>query len=313
VRSGRNGLERVAEERDFELKGGRVMRRILFLLAALAALAVAPPAAAKTVTVAITRAGFVPATVAIEPGDTVMWRNAHTVRHSVVADRGQFVSPLLRPDETFSFTFANTGTIRYRDGTRPGVRGRVIVRSPALRASVSIASSRQIVIFGGSVTLSGTVSTLRAGETITLVEQRFNGVTTRTEVTTGTGGVWSFEAEPRMLTTYRAELGSVVSSALTVQVRPRISLRKVARTKFATTLVAARSFAGRFVVFSRWAPRLRRWVAIKRVYLRSGGTASISVATFRATIRRGTKLRLFLPQGQAAPGYLAGQSNFIVA
>lgn len=289
------------------------MRRILLLLAAVAALAAAPPAAAKTVTVAITRAGFVPASVTIEPGDTVMWRNVHTVRHSVVADRGQFASPLLRPNETFSFTFPSAGTVRYHDGTRPAVRGRVIVRNAALRLSVTIASSRQIVIFGGSVMLSGTASTLRAGETITIVEQRFNGVTTRTQVTTGTGGVWSFEAEPRMLTTYRAEFGAAVSSGLTVQVRPRVSLRKVARTKFAATVVAARSFAGRFVVFSRWAPRLRRWVAIKRVYLRSSASASISVATFRAKVRRGTKLRLFLTQGQAAPGYLAGQSNFIVA
>jgi hypothetical protein len=169
------------------------------------------------------------------------------------------------------------------------------------------------VIFGGSVMLSGTVSTLRAGETLTLVEERFNGVTTRTEVTTGAGGVWSFEAAPRMLTTYRVEFRDVVSSAITVQVRPRISLREVARTKFAATVVAARSFAGRFVVFSRWAPRLRRWVAIKRVYLRSSATGSISVATFRAKVRRGTKLRLFMTQSQAAPGYLAGQSNFIVA
>jgi plastocyanin len=289
------------------------MRRILLLLAALTALVAAPPAVAKTVTVAITKNGFVPASVTIEPGDTVMWRNTHTVRHSVVGDRGEFASPLISPSATFSFTFPSAGTVRYHDGTRPSVRGRVTVRTPALRVSVSIASSRQIVIFGGSVMLSGTASTLRVGETITIVEQRFNGVTTRTAVTTGAGGVWSFEAEPRILSTYRAEFGNAVSSAVTVQVRPRVSLRKVARTKFAATVVAGRSFAGRFVVFSRWAPRLRRWVAIRRVYLRSSTTASISVATFRAKVRRGTKLRLFLTQGQAAPGYLAGQSNFIVA
>jgi plastocyanin len=66
------------------------MRRILLLLTAVTALAAAPPAVAKTVTVAITKSGFVPATVTIEPGDTVLWRNAHTVRHSVAGDRGEF-------------------------------------------------------------------------------------------------------------------------------------------------------------------------------------------------------------------------------
>jgi plastocyanin len=289
------------------------MRKTLLLLAALTALLAAPPVAAKTVTVAITRNGFVPASVTIEPGDTVMWRNAHTARHSVVGDRGEFASSLIAPSATFSHTFAATGTVRYHDGTRPRMRGRVVVTTPALRISVSIASSRQTVIFGSSVLLTGTASTLKAGETITIVERRFNGVTTRTDVTTEAGGAWRFAAEPRILTTYRAEFGNAVSSGLTVQVRPRVALRKVARTKFAATVVAARSFAGRFVVLSRWAPRLRRWVAIKRVYLRGTATPSVSTMTFRLRVRRGTKLRLFLPQGQAAPGYLAGQSNFIVA
>ena len=81
--------------------------------------------------------------------------------------------------------------------------------------------------------LSGTASTQAAGETITIVEQRFNGITTRSEVKTEAGGVWRFEDQPRSQTTYRAQFGDAVSSVVLVHVRPRVSLRKVARTKFA--------------------------------------------------------------------------------
>ncbi|HEU0303007.1 MAG TPA: plastocyanin/azurin family copper-binding protein, partial [Gaiellaceae bacterium] len=48
-------------------------------------------------TVAITQFGFVPESVAVQAGDTVVWENRETVPHRVVADDGSFVSPMLGP------------------------------------------------------------------------------------------------------------------------------------------------------------------------------------------------------------------------
>ena len=62
---------------------------------------------------------------------------------------------------------------------------------------------------------------------------------------TEAGGAWSFEAQPRIQTTYRAE------------------------------------------------------------------SHTISLAAIRLKVRRGVKLRLFMSQSQAGPGYLVGQSDFI--
>jgi len=81
------------------------MRIVSILPAGLAALAFAGQAGAATKTVTIRGAGFSPSTVTITAGDTVKWVNRDNDKHQVLADKGQFVSAILQPGQTFSFTF----------------------------------------------------------------------------------------------------------------------------------------------------------------------------------------------------------------
>jgi plastocyanin len=289
------------------------MKRLLTLIPAVLALTLAPSAIAATKNVAITRSGFVPASVTIDVGDTITWTNNDTVNHSVVSDAGLFSSGILTPGQSFSNTFGQNGTFRYRDGTRTGVRGRVVVRAPAA-ASVTLNASKSSLIFGGEVVLSGAISTKVSGQPVTLVVRPFGGNVERVELTTGTDGVWRYEAQPRIQTVYSVEYRRFASPSATVNVRPRIGLRRVAANRFAVTVVAGKSFAGRVAYIARWAPRSRRWVTVKRfVLVRSASSSTVSVATVRARIARKTKVRAFLSQAQVQPGYVAGYSNFIRA
>jgi plastocyanin len=287
------------------------MKRLLTLIPAV--LALAPSAIAATKTVAITRSGFVPASVTIDVGDTITWTNNDTINRSVVSDAGLFSSGILTPGQSFSNTFSQNGTFRYRDGTRTRIRGSIVVRVPA-STSVTLTASKPSLIFGGEVVLSGAISTKVSGQPVTLVVRPFGGSIERVSLTTGTDGVWRYEAQPRIQTAYSVEYRRATSPTATVNVRPRIGLRRVALNRFTVTVVAGKSFAGRVAYIARWSTRTHRWVTVKRfVLVQSQSNATVSLATVKAKIARKTKVRAFLSQTQVQPGYISGYSNFIRA
>jgi plastocyanin len=86
--------------------------KLMFVAVALVVLLGAQAAVAvqnKTVAVAITKVGFVPKQVSIQTGDAVKWTNNDTVNHQVVSQAAGLASPILKPDDTFTFTFEKAG------------------------------------------------------------------------------------------------------------------------------------------------------------------------------------------------------------
>ena len=288
-----------------------MMRRMLFAVAA-AAMVLAPPAAAKTVTVQITSAGFVPSAVTVDVGDTVTWTNADTTRHQVVATSGAFSSPVLQPGQSYSYTFRTAGRYTYRDAFAKNRRGTVTVND-----TVTLRSSSRAVTYGSSVTLSGVVSNQRAGETVVIHSQACGGATlTRlATVTTTTGGAWRYVVKPSANTTYQARWKTTTSAQVNVGVRPRIALRKLSRTRFSVRVSAAQSFAGKIVVLQRFNRSRGVCVGVKRVTLRAStlGVAPtvVSARTFRASVSRGLRLRIRMLRTQTGPCYLEGRSNIV--
>jgi plastocyanin len=281
-----------------------MMRRLTPALIAGLALAVASPADAATVTVRIVRAGFSPSAVTIDFGDTVVWRNADTVNHQVVADSGAFASPILRPGRTYSFTFRTAGTFRYRDALARLERGRVVVRGPP--PSVSLAASQSIIVAGQAITLSGVISTRRAGETITLYHAPY-GQTSLIQlavVLTGTGGAFSYTTTPSILTSYEARWRSTMSAQVAVQVKPKVTFLPRGRRFYAQVFAPGASFFRRFVYLQRRSP-LGQWVSVRKLVLgpRSGRIFTIP------RLRVAAVYRIFLTVNQAGPGYLASQSG----
>ena len=291
-----------------------LMRTTLLVAVCLLAGAVTPSAFAATRTVDITRTGFVPDRLTIDFGDTVTWTNKDSAPHSVVADGGAFTSsPVLQPNQAYSFRFVRSGTFGYRDGSS-SQRGRVTVRQ-----GVSLAAAAPLIRFGTAATLSGAISNGQSGETVTAYAIAC-GTTAATQVgaaRSGANGAWSLAVRPTLNTVYEVRWRNSTSSRVEVKVAPRMALVKLRPRNFSARVTAAASFAGKYVVLQRYATKRRRWVTVKRVVLRTAGApvagAITTRANFTSRLPRGTRLRLVLPLSQAAPCHAAAQSGLVRA
>ena len=285
------------------------MRRVIWFAAAALALVLAAPAATATTTVQIKSSGFAPAKVTINQGDSVTWTNTDTVNHQVVASLGSFASPILKPGKSWTHTFNHGGTFHYHDSLHPTLKGTVTVRGAP--DQVTLATSVPVVKFGGTVTLTGTVSNKKAGETVTIVQLPYGQTTKQVVATlqTTTGGAFSFNVTPQLSTTYQAQWKTLESSVI-VQVQPLIKLPFVSRTGyFHFYVTAATSFAGKTVYLQRFT-LARQWVNTRALTLGSKSGRLISVRFVRSLIPRGRwSIRVFMPATEMGGGYLDGWSG----
>ena len=132
------------------------MRKLFLAIAAVTALAFAGSAGAATKTINIYGSGFSPSSTTITQGDTVTWVNKDNAQHQVLSDKGQFVSPILTRNHTYSFTFNAAGTYTYKDELHPKLTGKIVVKG--LPPTLTLAVSSQYIVAGDKVTLSGVVS-----------------------------------------------------------------------------------------------------------------------------------------------------------
>jgi len=303
------------------------MRKLLLIPLAAAVLAIGANASTAatqaTKYVSITRTAFVPASVSVYTGDSVTWTNSDTVNHQVVSQSAGFASPILKPNETFSFTFAKLGKFAYKDALSTKTGGgtvHVVTRPTQVTASLA-ANTGSIVWNQSSVTLSGQLSSKAAAQTVTLNEQAVgeNGAKALTTAQTDASGSYSFSVKPTVQTVYTVTwhgTNDATSAPVTVSVKPLVGLGKL-RHRAHTTLFTYRakatsdiSYAGHYVYFQRYAPAIGDWISLKRVYLGSTGAATFNV---RMTTLRRNQVRVVLPDSQAGAGYLANVSRTLLA
>jgi len=289
------------------------MRRLAFGTVLVFALLFAAPAVTAptaTTTVQITKTAFVPANVTINADDSVTWKNADKVNHQVVANGGQFASPILSPGQSYTHTFSRGGTFHYHDALHTSLKGTITVIGPP--PQVTLVASSPVVKYGTQVTLSGTVSNKRAGETVTLVQLPYGQTTKQVIATlqTTTGGAFSFSVTPQVQTLYQAQWKSLSESSVTVQVAPMIKLPAPSRSGyFHFYVTAATSFAGRYVYLQRFTS-FGQWVNIAKLTLGSRSGRLVSVGTVQRMVPRGRwSVRVFLTQDQAGAGYLEASSG----
>lgn len=294
------------------------MRSRIPLAALLACLVVLSPARAATFAVTIAKTGFTPSSLTIAVGDNVVWTNTDTSSHQIASKSAGFTSPLLKPGDTFSFTYREAGRFSYQDEVVKKNRGTVTVQgAPAPPISVTATASSGLVVYGATVTLSGAVSSKRSGETVAVFSQPYGASAPEAvgAAITQAAGQWTYLVRPKLRTVYTARwkpaATTAMSAPLAVKVRPQVALRvKAAQGRvvtFFTKARGARSFAGRVLSFQR-RNAFGQWVILKRVTL-----GSASAGTFKAKLPRGrSNVRMFMPAKQAGPGYLAGFSRTLV-
>src|SRR5690554_6468112 len=86
---------------------------ILGIVAALAIGLVALPALAATADVDVRGGEYIPASLTVEGNTTVTWTNYDEVSHTVTSTGGTFDSGPIEQNETFNYTFGDTGTYPY--------------------------------------------------------------------------------------------------------------------------------------------------------------------------------------------------------
>ena len=285
------------------------MRRVIWIACTALALVLAAPASSATTTVQIKRSSFSPASVTINQDDSVTWTNTDTINHQVVANNGGFASPILGPNKSWTRNFPRGGTYRYHDSLHPSLKGTVVVRGAP--PQVTLAASAPVVKFGGSVTLTGTVSNKRAGQTVTLVQLPYGQTTKQVVATlqTTTNGAFTFTVTPQVYTQYQAQWSTSESSVF-VQVQPMIKLPFVSKSGyFHFYVTAASSFAGKTVFLQRFT-LAHQWVNIRALQLGSKSGRLISVRFVRSIVPRGRwSIRVFMPASEMGGGYLDSWSG----
>jgi plastocyanin len=278
------------------------MRKLIVVLTALGAFAVAGPATAGTKTVNIYSSSFSPKSVTIIEGDTVRWVNRDTASHQILADKGQFVSPILKPRQTFSFTFNAAGTYGYKDELHPRITGTVVVKGAP--PTLTLAASTGIVVYGDRVTLTGVVSSHKQGEQVSIFYQPYpqpNPIQ-RAVVLTTTGGAFSFVVAPQILTTYQATWKGAFATPTTVQVQPRLTIGRSGA--WLLHAYGGRSFAGRAIAFQRLNTLTGQWVTLRKVVLGARSGARVVVRLPKGV----NHLRLTMSVTQAGAGFLGAIS-----
>jgi plastocyanin len=286
------------------------MRKFLLAAGGIAVLAITSAALAGAAGVKITRTGFSPQNVSVQSGDSVAWTNSDVVRHRVVVN-GTPCTLILEPSQSSSCTFPRPGSFAYSDPSAGGAGFSGTVAVAPNKRAVTIAASRNVGIFGDAMTLSGTVSSKAAGETVTVLTRPVGLPEVRTDVLTTAGGNWSLTVQPRVRTTYQALYDTASSASVTVNLRPRLTFQKVGRYQYLVVVLGDRSFAGKRLDVARRIAG--RYVTFRHVTITSiPRTTTTSVAYFTLFVRPGTHLRAFLPQSQVGSDYVAGHSNFVV-
>jgi len=317
--------ENVYSETQYVLGVLQVMNKLSVVLAVLCA-AVASSAPAATTTMSITKNGYVPKTLAIVSGDAVTFANQDSVAHQVV----------LKPSAGFTCTAglviqsAQSSTCTFHTVTKYSLtdpnhktsafRGTITVKAGPPGSTLSLTATPKLVRYGGQSTLSGQLASGQSNQKIELFAQECNAsaMTKLTTVTTATGGAYTFAVQPKRNASYQSKFKSSSSSAVVVKVKPKLMLRRLAARKFRVSVLAADSFAGKFVLFQRWSTVKARWLTMRSVVLRAGTSVttpinptSVSTATFRVKLRARLRVRALLTQAQAGTCYAASASATI--
>jgi plastocyanin/methyl coenzyme M reductase subunit C len=267
-------------------------------------------------TVWITRTGFTPASISIKAGQRVRWVNRTAANHQVVADDSSFSSPVLAQGNAFGHSFTSGGTYRYHDGLQASLSGTVVVTANAPE-SISLSAGAHAVTYGGSIALSGQLANGTAGEKVTLTAspQAGNTAASSEPVSVAADGSFRVTVRPLVQTAYTVAAANSTSSAVVINVRPRVRLGVSGRSHALVRVSAARTFLHRYALVQRWNARRHVWRSVKRVrFTRTTlGTSSTVVTSSRFAQRfgRGIRLRVFVPRSQVTPGYTSNVSNAV--
>jgi len=133
------------------------------------------------------------------------------------------------------------------------------------------------------------------------------------DTSTAADGSFSITFRATQRTIFTAKVGDQTSAAVPVNVRPKVVVHRLAGHRLRVNVLAARSLVGHYVLIQRWSKARQVWLSVQRVYLRGAtavsGTTVVSTALTTHLRLGGVMSRVFVPLGQARPGYVSSTSG----
>lgn len=161
------------------------------------------------------------------------------------------------------------------------------------------------------VALSGTTGSGKPGQTVYVEAKECNASYYRvvTAATASVGGSWTAAAPVQRTTTYRARAGNAYSRAVVVRKRAVVSLSKMPNSRvFLVRVHGGYLLAGRKIRLERYTTS--GWVLVRQAKLRRSDIFGEAETTFRI-LKKGLRLRAFVPPLVAKPCFVAGASTIV--
>jgi hypothetical protein len=229
----------------------------------------------------------------------VTWKNNDTANHQVIADTGEFKSPVLKPGDSYSFRFEIEASYSYHDALKDSMVGTV----NAVLLHPTAAVTRRQVVFGNPVRVFGVIPTDKSGEAVTVHIMPYKGVETTKTVFTQ-DGMWEMTYRPSIRTEFFATWqGTDSRRSPSIAVRPKVIFRTLnaQQNRFFVRVRPGAKY-GRIVVKIQRLNNKGLWVTTTRVRLNTRG-----FKRFTGHFPRGvTKAQAWV---RAKPGYAIGFST----
>lgn len=244
----------------------------------LAAVFAAGVALAAATTVSIGNNGPQPATVTIQWGDTVTFKNDDDRPHGITIPRDQVASPLIQPGGSWTRVFVDrAGNYGYRQTEGRAYLGSIMVE---LKGKVTMKAVPVTVGYGKRVAFSGEAPAGHAVKLEQLVSADSGQWVEVVTVTAGADGKWATSLVPKLGARFRvtAAAGQLRAQAISIRVQPTISLTRPAGAKKGKVVtVRGRILPGGAATaadLERYDPARRRWVREdRRKVLRTGAVS----------------------------------------
>jgi hypothetical protein len=190
----------------------------------------------------------------------------------------------------------------------------------AAAPTLTLAASAPSVVYGKAVTLSGVLSTQKTNQQI-VVQAQACGKTTFVKAgntKTTAGGKYSLAQTPTVNTVYQAKWKSTISSKVTVNVKPLLELKKVARGSYTAKVTAGIDLKGKVILFQRYSKLRKRWKQVKKVILTTSTAGPskptmVASASFKAKVALHPRVRIAISKIQVGQCYLPAASKSLRA
>jgi plastocyanin len=264
------------------------LRALLLLLAACSGLLLPPAATASNHVILMTNFAFIPGSLSVAAGDSLIWTNTTTTQHDTVASGGAWTSQLFGLGKSYESTLTASGFYPYECSihTLENMSGSVTVTNQLPKVAIVsplsgavYKSPASIVIEATASSVGGTIKQTRILESTNLLGAA-SGSSYSYRVGGLTNGVYTFYAEAIDDATNSSFSAPVVISVTTVQLlAPALNPDGAFQCSVAGFVAGKTNLIEASTDMRKWLP-----VATNTPSFRDAGTTAYPFRFYRAVV-----------------------------